>query len=135
MQESINGVEKKPLPHMLAMTNMMLHGIDVPTKILHDNTLSRPRERATADPIRHLPSSWCNNAIHSNFQSAPEYRAVMTGERSSDLLKSSTILNISCTPPKQTRRAIARRSSRSDEGGAKKAARLSAQLPSKLHRF
>jgi hypothetical protein len=86
-----------------------------------DNTLSRPRERATADPIRHLPSSWCNNAIHSNFQSAPEYRAVMTGERSSDLLKSSTILNISCTPPKQTRRAIARRSSRSDEGGAKKA--------------
>ncbi|WP_175889685.1 type I restriction-modification system subunit M [Burkholderia cepacia] len=42
MQESIHGVEKKPLPHMLAMTNMMLHGIDVPTNILHDNTLSRP---------------------------------------------------------------------------------------------
>jgi type I restriction enzyme M protein len=42
LQESINGVEKKPLPHMLAMTNMMLHGIDVPTRILHDNTLSRP---------------------------------------------------------------------------------------------
>jgi type I restriction enzyme M protein len=38
----INGVEKKPLPHMLAMTNMMLHGIDVPTNIRHDNTLSRP---------------------------------------------------------------------------------------------
>lgn len=42
LQESINGVEKKPLPHMLAMTNMMLHGIDVPTRILHDNTLARP---------------------------------------------------------------------------------------------
>ena len=42
MQESIHGVEKKPLPHMLALTNMMLHGIDVPTNILHDNTLSRP---------------------------------------------------------------------------------------------
>jgi type I restriction enzyme M protein len=27
---------------MLAMTNMMLHGIDVPTNIRHDNTLSRP---------------------------------------------------------------------------------------------
>jgi type I restriction enzyme M protein len=40
LQECINGVEKKPLPHMLAMTNMMLHGIDVPTRILHDNTLS-----------------------------------------------------------------------------------------------
>ena len=42
LQECISGVEKKPLPHMLAMTNMMLHGIDVPTRILHDNTLARP---------------------------------------------------------------------------------------------
>jgi type I restriction enzyme M protein len=42
LQESIMGVEKKPLPHMLAITNMMLHGIDVPTNIRHDNTLSRP---------------------------------------------------------------------------------------------
>lgn len=42
LQDSINGVEKKPLPHMLAMTNMMLHGIDVPTRIRHDNTLARP---------------------------------------------------------------------------------------------
>ena len=40
LQENIHGVEKKPLPHMLAMTNMMLHGIDVPTRIRHDNTLS-----------------------------------------------------------------------------------------------
>lgn len=42
LQDTIHGVEKKPLPHMLAMTNMMLHGIDVPTNIRHDNTLSRP---------------------------------------------------------------------------------------------
>ena len=42
LQETIHGVEKKPLPHMLAMTNMMLHGIDVPSNIRHDNTLSRP---------------------------------------------------------------------------------------------
>ena len=42
LQRSIRGVEKKPLPYMLAMTNMMLHGIDVPTNIQHDNTLSRP---------------------------------------------------------------------------------------------
>lgn len=41
LQASIHGVEKKPLPHMLAMTNMMLHGIDVPSNIRHDNTLSR----------------------------------------------------------------------------------------------
>ena len=39
---SIHGVEKKALPHMLAVTNMILHGIDTPTSIRHDNTLSRP---------------------------------------------------------------------------------------------
>ena len=42
LQESIQGVEKKQLPHMLAMTNMMLHGIELPSNIRHDNTLSRP---------------------------------------------------------------------------------------------
>jgi type I restriction enzyme M protein len=42
LQNSIKGVEKKPLPFMLAITNMMLHGVDVPTNIEHDNTLSRP---------------------------------------------------------------------------------------------
>jgi type I restriction enzyme M protein len=42
LQDNIHGVEKKPLPHMLAMTNLMLHGIDVPSNIRHDNTLSRP---------------------------------------------------------------------------------------------
>lgn len=39
---SILGVEKKSLPHMLCTTNMILHGIDTPTNIRHDNTLSRP---------------------------------------------------------------------------------------------
>lgn len=42
MQKSIHGVEKKALPHMLCTTNMILHGIDVPVRIRHDNTLSRP---------------------------------------------------------------------------------------------
>ena len=42
IERTVHGVEKKPLPHMLAMTNMMLHGIDVPTNIRHDNTLQRP---------------------------------------------------------------------------------------------
>jgi type I restriction enzyme M protein len=42
LQAGIHGVEKKPMPHMLAITNMMLHGIDVPTQLRHDNTLSRP---------------------------------------------------------------------------------------------
>lgn len=42
MQASIHGVEKKPLPHLLATTNMILHGIEVPNQIRHDNTLARP---------------------------------------------------------------------------------------------
>lgn len=42
LQKSIHGVEKKPLPHLLATTNMILHGIDVPDQIRHDNTLARP---------------------------------------------------------------------------------------------
>lgn len=41
LQETIHGVEKKPLPHMLALTNAMLHGIEVPTNIRHDNTLAK----------------------------------------------------------------------------------------------
>lgn len=42
LQASIFGVEKKPLPHLLATTNMILHGIEVPSQIRHDNTLARP---------------------------------------------------------------------------------------------
>jgi len=42
LQETIRGVEKKALPHMLCTTNMILHGIDTPINIKHDNTLSRP---------------------------------------------------------------------------------------------
>ncbi|AOK51255.1 type I restriction-modification system subunit M [Burkholderia stagnalis] len=42
LQNAINGVEKKQLPHLLCVTNMMLHGIEVPSLIRHDNTLARP---------------------------------------------------------------------------------------------
>jgi len=42
LQSTIFGVEKKTLPHMLCTTNMILHGIDTPINIRHDNTLSRP---------------------------------------------------------------------------------------------
>ena len=49
---SIRGVEKKALPHMLAVTNMILHGIDTPTHIKHDNTLSRPyKDYGNADRV------------------------------------------------------------------------------------
>lgn len=42
LKNSIRGVEKKPLPHVLCATNMMVHGIEVPSNIINDNTLSRP---------------------------------------------------------------------------------------------
>ena len=42
LQASINGVEKKPMPHLLCVTNMLLHDIEVPSQIRHDNTLARP---------------------------------------------------------------------------------------------
>jgi len=42
LQQQIQGVEKKQLPHLLCTTNMLLHGIEVPVKIKHGNTLSKP---------------------------------------------------------------------------------------------
>jgi len=42
LQKQIHGVEKKQLPHLLCTTNMLLHGIEVPSQIRHDNTLARP---------------------------------------------------------------------------------------------
>jgi type I restriction enzyme M protein len=52
LKASIRGVEKKTLPHMLCITNMILHGIDIPVNIKHDNTLSRPlRDYTSADRV------------------------------------------------------------------------------------
>ena len=38
MGQSIYGIEKKPFPYMLCITNMLLHGVDVP-RVYHDNSL------------------------------------------------------------------------------------------------
>ncbi len=43
MQAALRAVEKKQLPHMLCVTNMLLHGIEDPGLVRHDNTLARPR--------------------------------------------------------------------------------------------
>ncbi len=40
LQKSIKGIELKPLPHMLATTNLILHDIEVPD-IVYDDALSR----------------------------------------------------------------------------------------------
>ena len=42
MQASLRAVEKKPLPHMLCVTNMLLYGIEDPSFVRHDNTLAKP---------------------------------------------------------------------------------------------
>lgn len=39
IEDLIFGIEKKQLPHLLCTTNMLLHGIDVPSQIEHKNTL------------------------------------------------------------------------------------------------
>lgn len=40
-QESVLGIEKKPLPHLLGVTNLILHDIEIP-RIRHDNSLAEP---------------------------------------------------------------------------------------------
>jgi len=42
MQSALRAVEKKQLPHMLCVTNMLLHGIEDPSFVRHDNTLAKP---------------------------------------------------------------------------------------------
>ena len=49
MQASIRAVEKKPLPHMLCTTNMLLHNVEEPSWVRHDNTLARPLTSWTRD--------------------------------------------------------------------------------------
>ena len=41
LERNLRGIEKKPLPYLLGMMNLLLHGIDQPA-IVRDNALSRP---------------------------------------------------------------------------------------------
>lgn len=51
-KQGVWGVEKKPLPHLLCVTNMLVHGLEVPTNVRHDNTLRKPlRDYARADQV------------------------------------------------------------------------------------
>ena len=40
LQRSIRGIEKKPLPHLLCTTNLILHDVEVP-QVVRDNALTR----------------------------------------------------------------------------------------------
>jgi type I restriction enzyme M protein len=52
LKNSIRGVEKKSLPHVLCATNMMVHGIEVPSNIIDGNTLAKPlREYSKNDQV------------------------------------------------------------------------------------
>ncbi|MFF0822039.1 N-6 DNA methylase [Micromonospora haikouensis] len=52
LQASLRGIEKKQLPHLLCLTNMILHGIDAPTSVRRANTLTRPlRDYGPADRV------------------------------------------------------------------------------------
>jgi len=52
MQAGLRATEKKQLPHMLCVTNMLLHGIEDPSFVLHDNSLARPYvSYSTADQV------------------------------------------------------------------------------------
>ena len=42
LQSQIRGVELKPLPHLLAITNMILHDVEIPQQIKRGDMLSHP---------------------------------------------------------------------------------------------
>ncbi|MBJ6111787.1 SAM-dependent DNA methyltransferase [Hymenobacter sp. BT523] len=50
-QHSVRGYEKKPLPHSLATTNLLLHGVEVPQAVQHANTLKAWKELPMVDFI------------------------------------------------------------------------------------
>ena len=47
LQRTIKGIEKKPFPYLLCVTNLIAHGIDVPD-IRHENTLRKSTGEYTA---------------------------------------------------------------------------------------
>ena len=61
MQSGLSAVEKKPLPHLLCVTNMLLHNIDQPSFVRHDNTLARPL--ISTDP----PTAWTLSLTNPPF--------------------------------------------------------------------
>jgi len=94
---SIYGIEKKQFPYMLCITNMLLHGLDVP-RIYHDNSLLRDVLDYTeddqfdvilmnppyggsekADVKSHFPSDLASSETADLFMSVIMYRLKMNG--------------------------------------------------------
>lgn len=84
LNNSIFGIEKKPLPHQLCTTNMILHGIDTPINIKRDNTLSKPINNISpADRVNCIVTNppfggTEEDGIETNFPSA--YRTKETAD-------------------------------------------------------
>ena len=94
---SIYGIEKKQFPYMLCITNMLLHGMDVP-QIYHDNSLMKDVLDYTekdkfdvilmnppyggsekADVKSHFPSDLASSETADLFMSVIMYRLKKTG--------------------------------------------------------
>jgi type I restriction enzyme M protein len=84
MQAALRAVEKKQLPHMLCVTNMLLHGVEDPGFVRHDNTLARPYISYTqADRVDIVLTNPPfggreEDGIESNFP--PQYRTRETAD-------------------------------------------------------
>lgn len=74
LQDSVRGIELKPLPHMLALTNLILHDIEVPN-IFYDDALSReltsitPKERVDVILANPPFGGTVADGMESNFPS------------------------------------------------------------------
>lgn len=97
MGESIYGIEKKPFPYMLCITNMLLHGVDVP-RVYHDNSLLKDvldyteKDRFDVclmnppyggseknDVKNHFPADLASSETADLFMSVIMYRLKQTG--------------------------------------------------------
>ncbi|PTN38930.1 class I SAM-dependent DNA methyltransferase [Desulfonatronum sp. SC1] len=84
IQDCFAGIEKKHLPHVLCITNLLLHGIDVPANVRHDNTLARPlrdwgpRERVDVVVTNPPFGGMEEDGIEANFPS--EFRTRETAD-------------------------------------------------------
>ena len=95
--ESIYGIEKKQFPYMLCITNMLLHGLDVP-EVYHDNSLLKDVLDYTdddrfdvilmnppyggsekADVKNHFPSDLASSETADLFMSVIMYRLKENG--------------------------------------------------------
>lgn len=84
IQECFSGIEKKHLPHILCITNLLLHGIDVPANVRHGNTLARPlrdwgpKERVTVIATNPPFGGMEEDGIETNFPA--EFRTRETAD-------------------------------------------------------